>query len=255
MSNNVLLEKKADEFRQNIGLNAADSINLSGLLYKLDILTVFRPLGENLSGMALKVGEGDLAKRFMLVNSNHPLGKQNFTICHELYHLYIQQNFSSMMCVTGLFDRQKDVEEKYADIFASYLLIPTNGLKSNIPDHELARNKICLSTILRIEHYFGCSRSALLFRLKQEDFINNKTYTALKTDIIKGARERGYNTDLYIATAQSKVIGDYGVIAKELFDTEKISENHYFSYLLDLGMTPDEIEKIHEGDDSPNHSY
>jgi Zn-dependent peptidase ImmA (M78 family) len=254
MMNIVLLEKKADEFRQNLGLNAADSINLSGLLYNLDILTVFRPLGEKLSGMALKVGEGDEAKRFMLINIDHPLGKQNFTICHELYHLHIQQNFSSMMCVTGLFDRQEDPEEKYADIFASYLLIPTNGLKSNIPDNELAKNKICLSTILRIEHYFGCSRSALLFRLKQEAFIDNRTYTAFKADVIKGARERGYNTELYLPTSESKVIGDYGVIAKELFDRERISENHYFSYLLDLGMSPDEIEKIYNGEDSPVNS-
>jgi hypothetical protein len=39
------------------------------------------------------------------------------------------------------------------------------------------------------------------------------------------------------------VIGDYGIVAKELFDKEKISQSHYYSLLADLGI---DITQIHE---------
>ena len=31
--------------------------------------------------------------KFMLINANHSIGKQNFSIAHELYHLFVQENF------------------------------------------------------------------------------------------------------------------------------------------------------------------
>src|SRR5690606_844105 len=98
--NTNILEKKAYEFRKNAGLSSEDPIRLKSLLTKLNVLTVYKPLSDRFSGMALKVGDN----RFILVNANHSLGKQHFTICHELYHLFIQENFTSMVCDTGRFD-------------------------------------------------------------------------------------------------------------------------------------------------------
>jgi Zn-dependent peptidase ImmA (M78 family) len=253
--NSTILEKKADQFRQQIGLNFSDSLNLQSILYKLNVLTVFRPLSGNFSGMAIKVGEGESAKRFMLVNSAHSIGKQNFTICHELYHLFIQENFSSQVCTTGLFEQQTNPEERYADIFASLFLLPGSIIVTLIPDAELSKNKIQLNTILKIEHYFGCSRAALLYRLKQLEIIDRNGYNSLSRDVIKGAIQYGYNTNLYTPNHEQKVIGDYGYMAKQLFDMEVISETHYYSYLLDLGFTPEQLENLEVEDEPSNNSY
>lgn len=244
----LLLEKKADDFRNHLSLNITEALPLPALLYRLNVLTVFRPLSSDFSGMAIKVGDGDSAKLFMLVNSSHAIGKQNFTICHELYHLYIQKDFTARVCKTGLFEKNSG-EELSADIFASYFLLPTSGIKSLIPDEQLRKNKIDISTILKIEQYFCCSRSALLYRLKQMGIIDGTGYNNLLPNVKRSAVENGYSTRLYEPSNQHEVIGDYGVKAKALFESGTISESHYFSLLLDLGMNAEQIESIHNGEE------
>lgn len=246
--NALVLEKKANEFRSKWGLGSNDSINLKGFLYKSNVLTVFRPLSDKLSGMALKVETGDDVNRFILINSNKTLGHQHFTICHELYHLFVQENFKSMACSAGRFER-RDKEEFNADVFAANLLLPENGVKALIPDSELDRDKIRLSTILRIEHYFSCSRSALLYRLKDLRIISPNKYLEYREGVKRSAVEFGYTTRIYESGNHNEVIGDYGTLAKELYDQEKISESHYYSLLLDLGMNSEQLENNEDGEE------
>lgn len=65
--NKFVIEKQVSEFRSDNGLSSSEPIALKSLLLKLNILTIFRPLSENFSGMCLK-DKSD--HRFMLVNSN-----------------------------------------------------------------------------------------------------------------------------------------------------------------------------------------
>lgn len=241
--NDLLLEKASSTFRIEHGLNNCDPIRLKSLLQKLNVITVFAPLNDNFSGMALKAEPIKDPERFMLVNSNQSLGKQHFTICHELFHLYIQPDFKSQVCKTGLFDRT-DKNEYAADVFASFLLLPTDGLLGNIPNEEIAKKKISLRTILFVEQLYSCSRRALLYRLKNLRLITPTEYDFFTINIQKGALENGYSIKLYKNGNHKIVIGDYGSIAKQLFDAEKVSESHYYSLLADLGI---DISKIDEG--------
>lgn len=247
--NKVLLEKYANDFRQKNGIGSYDPIRLKSFLSKLNVITVFRPLSCDFSGMSLKIKENDKITRFILVNSNHNLGKQHFTICHELYHLFIQEDFSSMVCITGLFDK-KNKEEYNADVFASLLLLPEQGVKSLIPDDETGhRDLISLKTILKIEHYYSCSRSALLYRLKELELITSKSYDVYAKNVKKGALQYGYSTDLYEKGNNSDVLGNYGELARELFEKEKISETHYISLLTDWGIDAQQLEKLSNGEE------
>lgn len=234
-----VIEKKTFEFRKNSGLSSDDPIRIKSLLTKLNVLTVFKPLSDQFSGMALKV-EGN---RFILVNSNHNIGKQHFTICHELYHLFIQENFSSMICDTGRFDSSSG-EEYNADRFASRLLLPEDGVKSMIPERQLSKDKIELETILSLEQYFSCSRGALLYRLKDLRLISAATYDRYCVNVINSAVRYGFPTDLYRPGNEGITIGNYGTLAKRLFDDELISENHYISLLYDLGMNEEYLNEI-----------
>jgi hypothetical protein len=245
--NHLILEKKVIDFRNNCGIGTEDSIRLKSLLYKLNVLTVFKPLSSNFSGMAVKVSDGLDVKRFILINSNKTLGHQHFTICHELYHLFVQSNFTSMVCTTGEF-KKGDKEEYNADIFAAKLLMPEQGIKGLIPDEELTKDKISLKTILKIEQYFSCSRSSLLYRLKNLGLISEKIAKPYYHNIQRSAIEFGYTIDLYKDGNHNQVVGDYGTIAHELFDLERISESHYFSLLLDLGMNVKDIENLNNGE-------
>ena len=110
MSNsNIILEKFANDFRQKNGMGSDDPIRLKSILNKLNVITLFKNLSDDFSGMALKITKDEQVYRFMLVNSSQSLGKQHFTICHELYHLYIQENFTSRICKTAIFDKRDKV--------------------------------------------------------------------------------------------------------------------------------------------------
>lgn len=245
MDNQIInLELQANDFRQQNGLNLTEAIRIKSLLQKLNILTVYLPLSNDFSGMAVKIVSSDNTKRFLLINCNHTIGRQHFTICHELYHLYYQNDFKSEKSNAGTFNKSGDPEEYNADIFASYLLLPTNGVLHLIPENERLRNKITLRTILAIEHYYSCSRNALLNRLYNMKLIDRDTITENKKDVIKYATLYGYNTDLYQPGNGGMVIGDYGSLARELFDQGIVSESSYFTLLEDLGIDLSQLEHL-----------
>lgn len=242
-----IIEKAADNFRNSNGLGAKDAIRLKSLLRKLNVLTVYRPISDDFSGMALKIERGDSIERFILVNSNHSLGKQHFTIAHELYHLYIQNDFKSMICKTGRFEK-KDKEEYNADTFAAIFLMPKTGIMDLIPDIELESRELSLATILKIEHYYSCSRTALLYRLRGLKLIKNEEFNKFKVDIKRGAVAHAYDKSLYEKGNENLVIGDYGDLARTLYDNEKISESYYYTLLRDIGISEKDLENLMNGE-------
>lgn len=242
--NETILEVRANKFRDKLGISNADPIDLYKVLDELNVITHFREMTPEFSGMALKTGE----YKFILVNCSQIKARQHFTIGHELYHLFEQDDFSFMLCKAGRFDR-KDREEYNADVFSSLLLMPKAGILAWIPEEELARGgRISLPTIVRLEQLFGVSRSALLVRLAKLGLIDYEEYAGkYRTGIRQSAIELGYSPRLYENGSDYKVIGDYAIICKRLFEEEKISESHYFNLMMDTGVNIDEKK---EGDDA-----
>jgi Zn-dependent peptidase ImmA (M78 family) len=224
------LEKKADDCRQRWGYGTDKPINLQSLLLELNVPTFFKPM-EKISGMAFK---SDINARFMLVNSAQTVGRQNFTICHELYHLFVQTDFSHKVCMAQSFDK-KDPEEYAADNFAAFLLLPTKGIRDLMPEKEFALDTITLDTVVKMEQAFQCSRTALLYRLKQLKHISQTKYIELDKNKIKSAMNRGYPIQLYKPNNIELVWGNYGELAFDLFESGKISEGDYASIMLDIG--------------------
>ena len=199
------IEKQAEDFRQQYGYGTDKPINLQSLLLELNVPTFFKPM-KSVSGMAYKSEGND---KFILINSAQTVGRQNFTICHELYHLFIQADFEYKVCITQKFDK-KDKYEYYADMFASFFLLPAKGIRDLIPDDEFEKDAITLDTVVKIEQAFQCSRSALLHRLKQLHLISDVKKIEYSSNIIKSARHRAYPCRLYEATQSIDVWGDYG---------------------------------------------
>lgn len=225
------IKKDAIEFRNELGYGNIDALNFNNIFIKLDAIAVFKKLANSFSGMAIKTD----IKNFILINSDHSLGRQHFSICHELFHLYKDESFSPHHSVAGHFNKKKS-NEYYADVFASYFLLPDDGLLNLIPDKQLEKNKIKIETILKIEHFFACSRTALLYRLKELKIIDSELYDQYNQNIKSIAKLYGYTTELYESGNEGKVIGDYGTIVKSLFDADKISEGHYYSLMKDIGI-------------------
>jgi Zn-dependent peptidase ImmA (M78 family) len=231
MPSNLNLEKAASEFRGKYGYNTVNPIRIKSLLQQLNVLAIFRKMDESFSGMSLKIGED----KFILINSEHSLGRQHFTIFHELYHLYIQKEFGHIICDDNI-DKKDKKEEVNANIFAANLMLPREGLLNFIPEEELKKDSISLGTILGLEQYYSCSHTAMLIRLEDLHFIGNGQKEKFNVDIKTAAKQYGYNISLYESGNDNLVIGDYGVKAKKLFDENIISKAHYLELMKDLGI-------------------
>ncbi|WP_423129813.1 ImmA/IrrE family metallo-endopeptidase [Gaoshiqia sp. Z1-71] len=230
------LKARAANFRNRFGYSNSEPIEFRSLLWKLDILTVFYPLGEDFSGLSVLADDS----RFILVNSGQSLGRQNFTIAHELYHLFYDNDFVPHKCNTGQFPSKNSTELK-ADLFASFLLLPEDGITDMISEREMMQDKIQLSTLLKIEQTYGSSRMALLIRLLSMKLITQSLVVQYSANILKNARQYGYSPALYTRTDEKLIIGPYATLANKLFDENKISEGHYRELLAAIGIDVNEI--------------
>lgn len=243
-------ELLARNFRQENGLSYAEPLKLKSLLQKLNVLTIYKPLSSKFSGMSIKIDSQEKAFRFMLINSEHPVGKQHFTICHEIYHLFYQDNFKAVVSNAGSFNKKGNQEEYNADIFASFLLLPEDGVWEMIPEAERHNNKIKIGTVLAIEQYYGSSHTALLFRLLNMGLIENSRKEEFSNGIMAMARKFGYSTSLYEKGNVNEVIGDYGALAYKAWEEGVVSESAYFGLLKDLGV---DLSKFDE--EQPNGEF
>ena len=224
------VESQASRFRQFAGLSDSEAVNLRSLLLKLNVLTLFRPMSDSFSGMSLK-GNGQL---FMLINSNQPICRQHFTISHELFHLFIEDNPVPHRCQAG---GKKNESEKCADAFALMFLMPADGVRQMIPEDELKQGKVSLATALKLGQYFGTSHVAVINRLSDLNLIGRNEREQLSGISVKRAcREYGYDTSLYESGNEGRVIGDFGEKARKLFEADKISEGHYLELLHKIGI-------------------
>lgn len=230
------LKSNVVDFRNRFGYNSTEPINFISLLQKLDVLTIFKPLSDDFSGLSIKNAEN----RFMLVNSNHSLGRQNFTIGHELYHLFYDNEFVPHKCQTGLFPK-KNTNERMADIFASHLLLPEDGITRLIPDEEMGKDTIKLAPLLKIEQTYGSSRAALLTQLEKMGLTSRVFDEKYLKSVKTGARQHGYSTELYDHTAEKAILGTYGSLANKLFEKDQISESNYQELMLSIGIDVNEI--------------
>lgn len=225
-----LIEQMVVKFRQDVGLGNTDAINLKSLLLKLKVVSIFRPLSDDFCGMSLKDSS---SHRFMLINSNHSKGRQHFTIAHELFHLFIEENPKPHKCT--LSNGSKNLIEQQANMFASILLMPEDGILQLLSKNEVEKGEVTLASVLRIEHYYSVSRQALLNRLSDLSFINKASKEELlKISATQSAREYGYDTSLYQPGNENLIVGDFGEKARILFDAGKISEGHYIELLNKL---------------------
>ncbi len=221
------IENLAKKFRFDNELSQNEPINLKSLLRKLNILTIYKPLSATFFGMSLKSASG---KGFILINSENPRGRQHFSIAHELYHLFFDENPTPHVCNEE--SGGKSPSERNADSFASALLLPYDGLLKCIPKEELIQNQVSLATIIRIEQYYSVSRSALLLRLKTKSVISAKEYSEFCIiPVQESAKQFGYDTSLYNKGNEGLVIGDFGEKARDLYVKGVISEGHYLELL------------------------
>jgi hypothetical protein len=115
-------------------------------------------LGDGASGASVvdnTLGVG------ILINANDAPWRRNYDLAHELFHVISWDVFSPEEIGNGT---TKTRPEKYADIFASSLLLPEahllDALKETATDNEVRP-----IDIIELAKHFGVSTEAILWRL------------------------------------------------------------------------------------------
>lgn len=144
-----------EEFRRKMGISypIAHSLHTASVL---GYYIIKAPAPQNLSGFYMKKDKYP----FIFVNTAHSLGRQNFSLWHEVYHHYMNHE-------NGISDfNSKSIEEREAEIFAGCLILPDDELD------VIAEDEITPELVARISHRFQISFNAAAVRFMQENYIS-----------------------------------------------------------------------------------
>lgn len=229
------LSYQANELRKRFGEDLSSPVEVFSILQSQENLTlVFYPFSARISGMCMRMHSGE---QLIAINSTSTLGRQRFTAAHELYHLFVQNEITTVIC-GGDIGAGKDEEEKNADCFASYFLAPNDALHSFIEKNlqKGARQGLTVEDVVRIEQHFRMSRQATLYRLVGDGWLTLEAANTLKVGIAASARRLGFSDELYVPAPENRqyfTSGSYIGLAQRLLDADVISSGKYEGLLLE----------------------
>ncbi|MBQ5342997.1 MAG: ImmA/IrrE family metallo-endopeptidase [Oscillospiraceae bacterium] len=224
------LSTKAQELREILGEDANSPVDIFSLVSQIEELTlVLYPLGKNISGMCLR----DDHIKLIAINSSMSYGRQRFSLAHELFHLYYDNESGFKVCSKML--NPKSDNEKNADQFASYFLAPYKSLKDAIKK-ESEGKPISLKSTIALEQYFGMSHLAMLWRLVSEGYLSQDSIEEYSYGVKTIARNLGYDDKLYSPTPvdHQKITLGYYLIQLELMrEKDLVSKGKIDELLID----------------------
>lgn len=222
---------KALALRKELGEDTTSPIDIFSLAHTITKLTlVFYPMGDHISGMCIKNDSNPV----IAINSSMSVGRQRFSMAHELYHLYYDENKQSTVCAIKI--GTGNDTEKAADQFASYFLMPPVALAEAIKKiHGMSTDNLGIKEIVKLEQYFRVSRQALLCRLIEDNKLTPQQAEQFRQGIIRSAVNLGYDDSLYKPLPEDKRYKTYGYYiqqADELLQKGLVSTGKYEQLLL-----------------------
>ena len=222
-------QEQALDLRRSFGIDLYSPIeDMFDLLKKQNITIIKKKITTSqISGLCSKHENNVEA---IMINTTYSLGRQYFTLAHELYHLKFDENMSK-------YEYEK---EQMANLFASYFIVPESALNQQLYHRGIKKkNEVKLDDVLYLCDYFKMSYTAMLVRLyKVEKLIDKKYFDELnRVEIQSHAYKNGYSLALYNPTNEEfDVYSDYVELVNRAYNNEKISSGKYEQYLLEGGF-------------------
>lgn len=222
---------KALSLRKELGEDTTSPIDIFSLAHTIPQLSlVFYPMGDHLSGMCIN-NDGNPV---IAINSSMSIGRQRFSMAHELYHLYHDDSKQSTVCAIKI--GTGNAVEKAADQFASYFLMPPVALSEKIKKiHCNSTKNLGIKEVVKLEQYFRVSRQALLCRLVEDNKLTAQQANQFRQGVIQSAINLGYDDSLYKPLPENKRYRTYGYYiqrAEELLQKDLVSIGKYEQLLL-----------------------
>lgn len=236
------LNHDAVELRKELGFNTTTPLDLLNVVLEKfpNITIIFHPISKNTCGICINKDNVQI----ICINSDMNLSRRRFTLAHELYHLLIEKSFKLFVCN----DNNESDSEKEANIFASFLLMPDEALKTYLKNNKI--KKLNLDNIINLEQYFQIGHQAMLIRLKQDNYITELELQGyMNKYVMDEAANRGFSTELYDFPQKSEyiVLGKYIKLVNELAQKDLISSGEQQELLSDA-FRLDLIYNMNDGD-------
>ena len=235
--------KRAVWLRKQLGEDTSSRIDIFPLIVanierSKHFTMVFYPMGDRLSGMCVK-GTGSTV---IAINSAMSVGRQHFSMAHELFHVYFDDNLSTAICSQKI------------DQFASYFLVPPDALTAAIARvKQKVDDKLTVGNVVELEQYFWVSRQAMLFRLLEENELTSQEAEPMRRGVINSARNLGYDDSLYKPLPLEKQHATYGYYIQQAEESLKeglISNGKYEELLLEAFRSDLVYGEASEGSES-----
>lgn len=244
------LNSLALEMRRQWGEDGYVPIDIFAIVngWKEKKITIVRyPLSKRISGMCTKVDDDII----ICLNSATSVGRQRFTLAHELYHIFYEEISGRVICDMSMGDDKSD-SEREADMFAGYLLMPYDAL---FQYSNKFFSKWSLDRVIDAEQFFQISHMAMIFRLEKDRFVDSRTADSYKNvTVSREAARLGYGKELYLPQPEGKkyfTTGEYVRKIEHLTEKDKISDGKREELLLE-GFRADIVYNLDEEEGNLN---
>jgi Zn-dependent peptidase ImmA (M78 family) len=232
-------KNRANEVRNSLGLGDEPISNIFRLLENRGIYLFKRPLKGNASAMFMKTKDAHL----VIINSNKTLGHQIFSSAHELSHFLYDTHIMGGICVVDKYNQDLEIE-KLADLFATNLLMPEDGILKHLFERtNNGKRNIRYTDIIYLQQYFNVSWSAMLNRVYNLGQLSKFDYEDYKQNIKikKEASILGFTTELY--EKDQSIVNSQLYIEKAMYayNNDEISERKLEEILGDINTSIDEL--------------
>lgn len=165
--------RKAEEVRAHLRLGVGPIGDLDRVCELLGI-TVYRAalgpdLTETISGAFFNHPEVGFS---VLVNLEMTLGRQRFTLAHELAHALFH-SVRDRFVVSG---PKRTPAERFADMFAGEFLMPTEGVRRVMEEYGLGPRIKDAAEVVHLQRFFQVSYPTALVRLRQARLLTQRQF-------------------------------------------------------------------------------
>ncbi len=205
------IEKKADQFRHDCGIQSIGISNIFDMCNGQFYLIRY-PLGEHAVIGAAMIKNKD---RIIFSNSSCILSREIFTVAHEIGHFLLEHINISNQIHQDIFiedSKSQDIQEKEANYFASCLLMPRDKVEQFIHKELQFADDYEWSTldIVTIMATFNVSFDTAINRLNRLKYLPKKQYDRLQSSkvdikISNLLRISGNSPDLCFAQNVKKI--------------------------------------------------
>lgn len=155
----------ARKVRRHFNLGVAPMLNVKNFLDAKGYQIFAVPLGQDEGSLSGLFFSHPKLGAIIVFNEMQAYTRFPFTLSHEIAHSFFHWDRSAVLC--RIENRETDPQEDFADRFASYFLIPQEGLQELLDIMNIKTVKHP-EEVVHISRYFGLSYRATIYRLEAD---------------------------------------------------------------------------------------